>query len=65
MTLRARVLLAMGLVAIVVLGGAFLTTQLAEQRLMDQVDRRLVDASGPINRKPKLLVPPASSRSKW
>ena len=50
MSLRARVLLAMGLVAIVVLGGAFFTTRLAEQRLVDQIDRRLIDASGPVNR---------------
>jgi two-component system OmpR family sensor kinase len=50
MTLRARVLLAMTLVAIVVLGGAFLTTQLAEQRLMDQVDNRLTGASAPLDR---------------
>ncbi|MEP6623811.1 MAG: HAMP domain-containing sensor histidine kinase [Acidimicrobiia bacterium] len=50
MSLRARVLLAVGLVAIVVLGGAFLTTRLAEQRLVDQIDRRLVDASNPFRR---------------
>ena len=50
MSLRARVLLAMSLVAIVVLGGAFLTTQLAEQRLMDQVDNRLTGASAPLDR---------------
>jgi two-component system OmpR family sensor kinase len=49
-SLRARVLLAVGLVAIVVLGGAFLTTRLAEQRLVDQVDSRLVEASRPFNR---------------
>ncbi len=50
MSLRARVLLAVGLVAVVVLGGAFLTTRLAEQRLVDQVDSRLVDASRPFDR---------------
>jgi Signal transduction histidine kinase len=31
----------MGLIAVMVVGGAFLTTRLAEQRLMDQVDDRL------------------------
>lgn len=41
MSLRARVILAMGLIAIMVIGGAFLTTRLAEQRLMAQVDDRL------------------------
>ncbi len=41
MSLRTRVLLAMTVIAIVVLGGAVLTTRLAEQRLMDQIDDRL------------------------
>lgn len=41
MSLRTRVLLAMSLIAVVVLGGAVLTTRLAEQRLMDQVDDRV------------------------
>ena len=50
MSLRVRVILAMSLIAVVVLGGAFLTTRLAEQRLMDQVDRRLSGASAPLDR---------------
>lgn len=50
MSLRARVLLAMGLIAVMVVGGAFLTTRLAEQRLMDQVDSRLTGAAGPLDR---------------
>ena len=41
MSLRTRVLLAMSVIAIVVLGGAVLTTRLAEQRLMEQIDNRL------------------------
>ena len=41
MSLRTRVLLAMSVIATVVLGGAVLTTRLAEQRLMDQIDDRL------------------------
>lgn len=40
----------MTLIAVVVLGGAFLTTRLAEQRLMDQVDHRLSGASAPLDR---------------
>ena len=41
MSLRTRVLLAMSVIAIVVLGGAALTTRLAGQRLLDQIDSRL------------------------
>lgn len=40
----------MSLIAVMVLGGAFLTTRLAEQRLMDQVDHRLSGASAPLDR---------------
>ena len=50
MSLRTRVLLAMTLIAVVVLGGAVLTTRLAEQRLMAQVDDRLTGASAPLDR---------------
>ena len=50
MSLRTRVLLAMGLIAIVVVGGALLTSRLAEQRLLDQVDGRLTGASAPVDR---------------
>ncbi len=44
MSLRARVLLAMTVLAVVVLGGAWATVRVVEHRLVDQVDARLAQA---------------------
>ena len=70
MSLRARFLLAMGLIAVVVLGGAVLTTRLAEQRLMDQIDGRLSGAAAPFDRgfgppgdDPSRSIPPTAERT--
>ena len=44
MTLRTRVLIAVGVIGLMVVGTAFITTRIARDRLVDQVDERLTTA---------------------